>query len=145
MRKIVSIIAGILAFSAAAYADNDRAVSFDRLPEKARDFITGHFHDAKLAYARQERDFMEVHYEVVLVQGVKLEFDRWGNWTEVECRYACLDADLIPGKIRDYVSNAYPGTEYRKISKEGRNYEVKLDNGLELLFDRNMSLMGIDD
>ena len=51
----MTILATIMAFTCVAFADNDRAVSFDRLPEKARDFITANFPGEKLAYAKQER------------------------------------------------------------------------------------------
>lgn len=145
MKKILALIAGILAFSSAALADNDRAVTLERLPAKARTFIMENFPDARLAYAKQERDFLEVHYEVVLVSGVKLEFDRRGEWTGVECRYSTLDKNIIPEPIRAAVEKLYPGTEYRKISRDRREYEVKLTYGLELTFDRDFNLMGIDD
>lgn len=141
----MTILASIMAFTCVAFADNDRAVSFDRLPEKARDFISVNFPGEKLAYAKQERDFLEVNYEVVMVSGVKLEFDRRGEWTSIECRYSTISKKLIPEPIRDYVDEAYKGAEYREISRDRREYEVKLTYGLELTFDRYFNLMGIDD
>ena len=141
----MTILASILAFSFTVFADNDRAVSFDRLPEKARDFITANFPGEKLAYAKQERDFLEVHYEVVMVNGTKMEFDRRGEWTSIECRYGTISKNLIPEPIRNYVEDAYKGAEYREISRDRREYEVKITYGLELTFDRYFNLMGIDD
>lgn len=141
----MTILASIMAFTCVAFADNDRAVSFDRLPEKARDFISVNFPGEKLAYAKQERDFLEVNYEVVMVSGVKLEFDRRGEWTNIECRYSTISKNLIPEPIRNYVDEAYKGAEYREISRDRREYEVKLTYGLELTFDRYFNLMGIDD
>ena len=70
----MTILATIMAFTCVAFADNDRAVSFDRLPEKARDFISVNFPGEKLAYAKQERDFLEVNYEVVMVSGPSICF-----------------------------------------------------------------------
>ena len=141
----MTILASILAFSFTVFADNDRAVSFDRLPEKARDFITANFPGEKLAYAKQERDFLEVNYEVVMVNGIKMEFDRRGEWTSIECRYGTISKNLIPEPIRNYVEDAYKGAEYREISRDRREYEVKITYGLELTFDRYFNLMGIDD
>lgn len=145
MKKIIAILAGIMAFAGVLSADNDRAVSLDRLPENAKVFIMQNFPSAKLAYAKQERDFLEVHYEVVLVSGEKTEFDRRGRWTSIECRYATLDKNLVPERIRAQVEQMYPGAEYRKISRDRREYEVKLTYGIELTFDKNFNLMGIDD
>lgn len=145
MKRIMTVLACIMAFTFAASADNDRAVTFDRLPAKAKEFITAGFPGEKLAYAKQERDFLEVHYEVVMVNGTKMEFDRRGDWTSIECKYSTIDSRLVPEPIRNYVENTYKGAEYRKISRDRREYEVKLTYGLELTFDRNFNLMGIDD
>lgn len=145
MKRFMTILASILTFACVASADNERAVSFERLPDNARNFILTAFPGEKLAYARQERDFLEVHYEVVLVGGAKIEFDRRGNWTSIECRYSTLDPDLIPVPIRNYVDGAYAGAGYREISRDRREYEVKLTYGIELTFDRNFNLMDIDD
>lgn len=141
----MTVLASIMAFVGIVSADNDRAVPFDRLPAKAKEFITAGFPGEKLAYAKQERDFLEVHYEVVMVNGTKMEFDRRGDWTSIECKYSTIDSRLVPEPIRNYVENTYKGAEYRKISRDRREYEVKLTYGLELTFDRNFNLMGIDD
>lgn len=145
MKKIIAILIGIMTFAGIASADNDRAVTLDRLPANARNFIMQYFPSAKLAYAKQERDLFEVSYEVVFVSGEKVEFDGRGRWTSIECRYATLDKRFIPEQIRQAVENMYQGAEYRKISRDKREYEVKLTYGMELTFDRYFNLMGIDD
>ena len=145
MNRILTLLASIMAFVGIVSADNDRAVPFDKLPAAARDFITANFPGEKLAYAKQERDFLEVNYEVVMVSGIKMEFDRRGEWTSIECRYGTISKNLIPEPIRNYVEDAYKGAEYREISRDRREYEVKITYGLELTFDRYFNLMGIDD
>ncbi len=145
MKKFITLLVALLAAAAAVYADNDRAVSFDRLPDRAQAFLSENFPSSKLAYAKQERDFLEVHYEVVMVSGEKIEFDRRGEWTSIECRYARLDRNLVPEPIRAKVEEMYQGAEYREISRDRREYEVKISYGVELTFDRHFNLMGIDD
>lgn len=145
MRRIIAFLAGIAAFAGTLSADNDRAVTVDRLPEKARAFINEHFSAEKIAYVKQERDFLELKYEVMTVDGVMMDFDRSGRWTEIECRYGELAPGLIPAPIREYVSSRWPDVRYRKISHERNGYEVKLSSGLELTFDRWLNLIGIDD
>ncbi len=145
MKKTIITILALAAIALGASADNDRAVSYDRLPEKAKDFISVNFPDGRLAYSKEERDFMEVHYEVVLVAGVMIVFDRNGDWTDIECRYSYLDMKFIPEPVRTKVNDLYPGVSYKKISRERGRFEVKLSNGHELVFDRKFALVRIDD
>lgn len=146
MRKIIIVFSFFLSVCAfSAFADNDRAVQYEKLPAKARMFISENFPDSKPAYSKQERDFLETHYEVVLVAGVKLVFDRFGNWTDIECRYSELEEKFIPEQARKKISDLFPGVSYKKIAKERGNYEIELSNGIELRFDKNYSLLEIDD
>lgn len=145
MKRLIVLLAGIVSFAGVVSADNDRAVTMDRLPEKAREFIQEHFASEKIAYVKQERDFLELKYEVMTVGGVMIDFDRSGNWTELECRYDMLCVSLIPAPVKEYVSSRWPDVSYRKISRSRNEYEVKLSSGLELTFDRNFNLIEIDD
>lgn len=145
MKKTIMTIAALAAVAIPAFADNDRAVPYGKLPEKARSFISVNFPDGRLAYSKQERDFMEVHYEVVMVTGVKIVFDRRGDWSDIECRYSDLDVRFIPEQIRSKVGGLYPGVSYKKISKGRGSCEVKLSNGTELTFDSKFNLVEIDD
>ena len=128
-----------------ASADNDRVISFDQLPVKARQFVKKYFPEEKVSYVKEESDFMELSYEVVMAQGTKVEFNGKGEWKEVDCRYATLNEDLVPGKIRDYVNSNFEGAKFVKIEKGYRGYEVKLTNRLELTFDSQFNLVDIDD
>lgn len=40
---------------------------------------------------------------------------------------------------------AYPGAAVIKIERDKQEVEVKLNNGMELTFDRSHNLIGIDD
>lgn len=144
MKKIIMAIVAFAAVTIAALADNDKAVPYEKLPAKAKYFINLNFSDGRLAYSKQERDFMEVHYEVVLVAGVKIVFDRGGEWVDIECRYSGLDEKFIPEPVRSRVAELYPDAEYKKISKNRGNYEVKLANGAELTFDKKFSIVEVE-
>ena len=64
MKKIMILAASLLLFSVtSAYADNDRPIQFNQLPEAAQQFINTYFPDQKVSFAKEERDFMEVSYE----------------------------------------------------------------------------------
>ncbi|MBO8455887.1 MAG: PepSY-like domain-containing protein [Bacteroidetes bacterium] len=143
-RFLLTIVLAAMAASS-IYADNDRAISFDRLPEAAKEFITASFPDSRIAYVKKEVDFPEVKYEVMLVDGVTVEFDRRGNWTDIECRYGNLEPSLVPENIRTSSLSLRPDDKFRRISKGEKGYELKLRSGVEMKFDRWLNLVEIDD
>lgn len=145
MKRIFAIIAGALAFTGIMNADNDRVITFDQLPEKARTFITTNFADQKVSYAKEETDIFEVTYEVVFSQGTKIEFDNKGEWKEIDCKYTMLDEKFVPDQIKAYVARQWPDVKFVRIEKGRYGYEVDLTNGLELTFDKNFNLIEIDD
>lgn len=143
-RFLLTIVLAAIAASS-IYADNDRAISFDRLPDAAKEFVETSFPGSRIAYVKKEVDFPEVKYEVMLVDGVTIEFDRRGNWTDIECRYGNLDPALVPERIRDSAISLRPEEKFRRISKDKKGYELKLRSGVELKFDRWFGLVEIDD
>lgn len=145
MKKILFVFAAMMMFAGIASADNDRIVPYENLPAKAQEFVKKYFPSEKVSYVKEEADFMELSYEVVFVQGTKVEFTGQGEWKEVDCRYSTLNEELVPEQIRAYVKQNFPDTKFVKIEKGYRDYEVKLTNRLELTFDMNFNLVDIDD
>ena len=126
-------------------ADHDKAVSIAQLPRTAQQFIQEHFAAEKVAYAKKERDFFEVQYEVIFTSGKKVGFFKNGDWKEVDCRYATVPLAIVPAPIMDKVRELYGESEVREIDRSRRDYEVKLTNGMELTFDSKYNLLDIDD
>ena len=144
-KKFMFIIASMLMFAGIASADNDRIIPFEQLPAKAQKFMKKYFPNEKVSYVKEESDFMELSYEVILTKGTKVEFSGQGEWKEVDCRYSTLNEELVPVQIREYVKTNFPDTQFVQIEKGYRGYEVKLTNRLELTFDNQFRLVDIDD
>ena len=125
-------------------AGNDRIITKDKLPAAAQAFINTHFPALKLSFAKEDRDFMERSYEVVFVDGSKLEFTGKGEWTEVDCRYSEVPAAIIPAAIMEYVLQNFPAERVIKIERETGNYEVQLSNRNEITFDKKLRIIDID-
>lgn len=83
-------------------------------------------------------------YKVVFVNGAKVEFAKNGEWKDVECKYGEVPAAIVPQQIRDYVTKNYPKNKIVAIDRDRRDYEVELDNGLDLKFDLMFRLIDID-
>ena len=142
----MTLLSGLMLLSAIpAAADNDRAVTIDQLPAAAREFISENFPGEQVAYAKLERDFPESRYEVVFTSARKLEFKRNGEWTKIDCRYSSVPEDAVPPQIRAKVLELFPGASIIEIERDRRETEIKLDNRMEMKFDRRGLLIEIDD
>lgn len=51
---------------------------------------------------------------------------------------------IVPQAIKDYVSKHYPEAKILKIERDSKTYEVKLNNQLELEFNKAFQLIDID-
>lgn len=144
MKKIVLIMAMFIACVTFAKADNDTPITVQQLPAAAQTFIKQYFGDKKVALAKKETDFFVPTYDVIFTDGNKVEFDRSGEWTEVNCKYSYVPEAIVPQQIKDYVNANYKGVNFIKIERDSKDYEVKLANRIEFKFDLKFRLLDID-
>lgn len=146
MKKILVIILAVLSLGVVtAKADNDRVITKDALPAKAQQFVNAHFASVKISYIKEDRDFFDRNYELVFADGSKIEFGRNGEWVDVDCRYNSVPQAIVPDAIKAYVKSNFPDVKIIEIERKRANHEVKLSNKLELVFDKNLKIKGIDD
>ena len=144
MKKLLAIVMAMFVCVAVVKADNEVPVTVNELPATAQTFINTHFKDKKVALAKKETGFFELSYDVIFTDGNKLEFDRNGNWKEVNCKYSSVPAAVVPQQISDYVKANYAGIIILSIEKDDREYEVRLANRVELTFTLQFQLLDID-
>ena len=130
MKKLMMILAGaaLLATSAPAFAGNDRPIAVGELPAVSQEFIKTHFAGVEVSFSKVDEEL----------------FAKNGEWKDVECKYGEVPAAIVPQQIRDYVTKNYPKNKIVAIDRDRRDYEVELDNGLDLKFDLKFRLIDID-
>jgi len=126
-------------------ASNDRPVTFEQLPQKAQQFIKQHFSNLQISIAKQDMDLTDKNYDVIFVNGDKIEFNSNGEWTNIDCKYGNVPDSAIPSEILNYVKTYHKDLTIIKIEKDRRNYEVKLKNKIELIFDYKYNFVKYDD
>lgn len=145
MKKIVKLaLIAMLSIVPVMVSARDRIVTYEQLPQAAKAFITAHFADSKVSYAKLD----DGKYEVKMADGVELEFSRDGEWDNVDCKYKAVPGsvlNLLPEGINNYVNASFPDSSIVKVDKERGRIEVELDNDLELVFDKNGAFLRIDD
>ena len=144
-KKFIISLLSLIILSPALMASNDKPITFAQLPQQSQQFIKKHFADIPIALVKKDGVVFDVSYDVIFTNGSKIEFDRKGNWTDVECKHTQIPAEIIPEQIRNYVSKNYPDIKINKIEKKSRgSYEVELASDIDLTFDSKYNLIDID-
>lgn len=135
------IVSALMAFSACA--GNDRPAQLTDLPNAAQSFVKKYFTAEKPVLVTVDKELTGNTYEVKFSSGNSVDFDRRGEWTEVECRPE-VPVAIVPAQIIKLVQNNYPEAKIIKIDRDRRGYEVELSTRLELKFDTDFNLIDID-
>jgi hypothetical protein len=144
MKKIFVTFAFVLA-SLTIMQANDIAVTFDKLPKKAQEFVKQYYPNEKVSYASVDDDIIAPDYQVALVGGVMLQFEHSGKLDSIETRNGNIPAGIIPAKIIATAKEHFPDAIIIGYDPERRSYEIKLSNRMEMKFDSSCNLVEIDD
>lgn len=144
LRILMIAICCMVSCNMVANAGNDKPISVNALPAKAQTLLNQHFNGQKVMLATIETGGINKTYDVVLQNGTKLEFDKKGNLTEIDCKQATVPDQLIPQAIKNYLMANYAGQSVKKIEMNKNEYEVELANGLDLTFNKHFQLIDID-
>ena len=120
--------------------DDDRVITYQQLPQTAQSFLKQQFAKKVPLVVTADYDDFTIVYE----SGEKIEFDKKGNWKEVTCRASKVPNAIIPEQIMTYVKKNYPGKSVVKMDRHRSVYEVKLNNGMEIEFNRNFQVIDVD-
>ena len=143
-RILMIAICCMVSCNMVANAGNDKPISVNTLPAKAQALLTKHFSNQKVVLATIESNVIGKNYDVVLKNGTKLEFDKKGNLTEIDCKQGTVPTQLIPQAIKNYLKANYARQSVKKIEMNKNEYEVELTNGLDLTFNKHFQLIDID-
>ena len=144
LRILMIAIYCMVSCNMVANAGNDKPISVNALPAKAQTLLSQHFNGQKVMLATIETGVINKTYDVVLQNGTKLEFDKKGNLTEIDCKQGKVPVKLIPQAIRNYLMENYPAQAVKKLEMNKNEYEVELANGLDLTFNKHFQLIDID-
>ena len=144
MKRILVAIISLMAVVGISNAD-DRPIKFEKLPAAAQQFVKTNFADNTVVFVTKDNDLIAPDYEVVLDNGTVLQFSSAGSLEKIEAFRTGVPQNLVPEKIKVYVSANYPDAVFKEYEVEKGKHEVKLSNGLELTFNSVFTLIEIDD
>ena len=139
-KRIVAAFACLLLF---AGCEDHKIIPQTELPPEVTSYISNNFKHTTIAQATQEREGLGKTYDIVLADGISLEFNGKNEITDIKSNRAIPDG-VMPQKIRAYVNQTYPGSTIKQWQNEGNGQQVKLDNGIELKFNKAGDFQRID-
>ena len=144
VKTLMIVICCAMASFMPAHADNNKPIKVTDLPVWAQTVLSQHFNGQKVSFATIESGLIDKSYDVVLQNGTKIEFDKKGNVTEIDCKQGTVPVKLIPQAICAYLQNNQAGQTVRKIELNKNEYEVELSNGLDITFNKHFQVIDID-
>jgi len=153
MKKLTWLAAALIAGSTWTFTacDKDDAIengiTYAELPQLGKTMLDTHFgnHTVTSVTRKNVADTDGSLYEIRLNNGVEIDLDKDGNWTDIDGNHQKLPDALIPSPILNYVTKQYPTPLFIEgIDKEPYGYQIDLSNDLDLKFNTEGSFIGLD-
>lgn len=147
MKKIISLLVVAIVAVQFAFAADVITKDVNQLPLPARNFINKYFVKPQITHIKIDSEMMESKkYEVLLTNGTEIDFDKKGNWVEVDSKKGKVPAELVPTFVTDYLkANNFTNEFVTKVERERKGIEVKLNTGLSFQFDKKGKFRKADD
>ncbi|MBS7255661.1 PepSY-like domain-containing protein [Flavobacterium branchiicola] len=142
LKLTIYLIAGLI-FGLSANAQKT-VIKKEALPANAQTFLKTHFGSKKPSYILQDKEILSTEYKVKFDNEIEIEFDKKGNWKEVDGKNSKIPKSIVPKKIATYIKTNFPKEDVSKIEIGSSGYETKLSNGLELKFNLKETFIKID-
>ena len=142
------------------FADNEkvnvRELSANEISSNIRSYIAGEFAGYSISSATSFDVQTTGYIEVIANNGGKLLFDDEGSFLcgdDSFCQGGYDDEDDdeeyitpsdLPQAILDYIAQNYPNATIDEAELEDGEYEIELDNGVELCFELQGNFLGND-
>ena len=144
MKKVLLLFVTLFAISASVKAGDDKPTTMDRIPQKAQQFVKKYFGDKQVALVTVESEFMDKSYDVTFTNGDVVEFNKRGEWKNIDCKYSAVPDGVIPTAIQSYVAKNYPNAKVKQLERDRKDYDVELTNGWEIKFDKRFRVIELD-
>lgn len=133
-----------IAMSMTSCTAQEKIIGFEQLPAKAQETVKTYFSIDNISYVKSDKELTHTEYEVIFVDGSSIEFNTAGDVEKVDCKLNQVPDGLVPAPILTYVQTNFAKNFITEYKKDGRKHEVELNNGLDLVFNKNLQFVGID-
>lgn len=145
MKTVVKLALALVILTGIGANAQKKNITIKEFPAAAQTFLSQNFPKQTATYAVEDKGMLSTDYEIMLSNGMEIEFDGKGNWEEIDGNKTALPESVLPKAIADYVSKNYKVQGVEKIEKEKWGYKVEFLNDVELKFDSNGKFLRVDD
>ncbi len=147
MKKTLVALIMVVVCAVAVQARDEVYRDISVLPQTAQKFIRSNFKKSDISFVKVDKTLgFTRDFEVVFTDGTEIDFDSDGAWDKIEMPPSKgVPSTVVPKAIAQYVSKNFPGQKIVSLDKESRTYEVELQSGLDLVFDRAGNFKRVDD
>lgn len=115
------------------------------LPATAQSMLKKHFTSKKVNHIKIDKKIVgQTEYDVILNDGTEIDFNGKGEWEEIKMGNKAIPSNILPSNIYNYVKKNHKGAKIVTVEKSRSKYEVELNNGLDLEFDRSGNFLRQD-
>lgn len=144
-----TLLGALVAVVAAFTPKTAQAQAYNEMPENAKGYISRHFENSTINHYEKETNLLDIEHKVYLNHnGVsfRLEFDKYGNITEIHSidNRTPLPQSVLPVKITQHAKKQFPDANVIEWEKKRGMQSIELDNGVELVYNRNGDFLRID-
>lgn len=139
---ITSIIFTINSCRSENSENSEVRIEITELPEQSRNFLETNFNGFQVNRATKDVSSFDEYYEIFVNNGITIDFNRIGEWTEVDGNGLSIPTSFIDEEIVSYINTNYPTFPIENIDKKPYGYEVDLINNTELRFNTSGKLIG---
>lgn len=142
---------GAMVAIAATFATQPmQAQTYKGIPENAKEYISRHFQNSTISHYEKETELLDVEHKVYINHdgaSFRLEFDKYGNINEISSidHKTPLPQSVLPVKMTQHVKQKFPNANIIEWEKKSSVQTIELDNGVELVYNRNGVFLRIDD
>lgn len=144
-RYFFLLVATVATLTCSAAEMDDTPIEAKALPLAAKHFLRSAFPSTDVSFATKDVDWLDVEYKVMLANGYVIEFNKSGEWTEIDGKGQALPVNLIPAAALATLKSRFPEQKITEISKDRGHYDLNLDNGLEVEINTLGEIVSIDD
>ena len=140
-RFIPLVLVALMGVALWSCSDDDEPEIVENLPASAKTFLATYYPSANILSVTKDKD----EYDVRLSNGHSVEFNKSGEWTDVDAPAGqTIPGGFYPAAIDEYISASYANSGINEISRIDRGYEVELLNTIDLYFSTDGSFIGVD-
>lgn len=140
-RFIPVVLMAMMGIALWSCSDDDEPEIVENLPASEKTFLATYYPSTNIISVTKDKE----EYDVRLSNGHSVEFNKSGEWTDVDAPAGqTIPSGFYPVAIDEYVSASYANSGINEISRIDRGFEVELLNATDLYFSADGSFIGID-